>query len=80
MIDAPLGDYRARHVVARVADGPTGGSGNLAFANAEDSATGAQSRGAPDDAAHARPGLSDGAIRYVAPVLLTPRATPDRER
>ncbi|WP_157638596.1 hypothetical protein [Burkholderia ubonensis] len=42
MIDAPLGDYRARHAVARVADGPTGGSGDLAFANAEDSATGAQ--------------------------------------
>ncbi|KVD10286.1 hypothetical protein [Burkholderia ubonensis] len=68
MIDAPLGDYRARHAVARVADGPTGGSGDLAFANAE------------DDAAHARPGLSDGATRYVAPVLLTPCATPDRER
>ncbi|OJA79141.1 hypothetical protein BGV72_07560 [Burkholderia ubonensis] len=33
---------RARHAVARVADGPTGGSGDLAFANEEDSATGAQ--------------------------------------
>ncbi|KWF01006.1 hypothetical protein WL82_19880 [Burkholderia ubonensis] len=42
MIDAPLGDHRARHAVARVADGPTGGSGDLAFANAEDSAAGAQ--------------------------------------
>ncbi|WP_269765247.1 hypothetical protein [Burkholderia ubonensis] len=42
MIDAPLGDYRARHAIARVADGPTGGSGDLAFANAEDSAAGAQ--------------------------------------
>ncbi|WP_269764429.1 hypothetical protein [Burkholderia ubonensis] len=42
MIDAQLGDYRARHAVARVADVPTGGSGDLAFANEEDSATGAQ--------------------------------------
>ncbi|WP_256250320.1 hypothetical protein [Burkholderia ubonensis] len=42
MIDAQLGDYHARRAIARVADAPTGGSGDLAFANTEDSATGAQ--------------------------------------
>lgn len=42
MIDAQLGDYHARRAIARVADAPTGGSGDLAFANEEDSATGAQ--------------------------------------
>ncbi|KVX67731.1 glycosyltransferase family 2 protein [Burkholderia stagnalis] len=36
-IDAPLGGYRAHHC----ADGATGGAADLAFANAEDGATGA---------------------------------------
>ncbi|KWF14383.1 glycosyltransferase family 2 protein [Burkholderia ubonensis] len=42
MIGAPLGGYRAHHAAARVADGPSGGAADLAFANAEDGATGAQ--------------------------------------
>ncbi|WGS47440.1 glycosyltransferase family 2 protein (plasmid) [Burkholderia sp. JSH-S8] len=42
MIDASLGGYRAHHATASVAGGPTGSSADLAFANAEDGATGAQ--------------------------------------
>ncbi|OJA28082.1 glycosyl transferase [Burkholderia ubonensis] len=42
MIDESLGGYRAHHAAAHVACGPTGGTGDLAFANSEDGATGAQ--------------------------------------